>query len=237
MKTKPLIINTIPAVLWGEPSEKLILAVHGNLSSKTDVPIAILAEEADARGVQTLSFDLPEHGERKDSTERCNPRICERDLTAVLAYAKANYEEISLFACSMGAYFSLLTFADEAFRWCLFLSPVVDMLHIIQNMMRWAQVSEEKLEQEQEIATPFGPTLYWDYYQTVKESPIARWNRPTSILYGEKDEVCAWEDLTSFSERFHCDLQIAANAGHYFHTEEELRVYWDWLKQHLRVES
>ena len=235
MKTKPISISSIPAVIWGEPSDKLILAVHGNQSSMTDVPIALLAEEADSLGFQVLSFDLPEHGERKDAPERCNPQNCSRDLAAVLAYAKANDEEISLFACSMGAYFSMLTYADEAFRQCLFLSPVVNMLHIIQNMMRWAQVSEAKLEQEQEIPTQYGPTLYWDYYQTVKANPILRWNHPTSILYGGKDELCAREDVTSFSEQFQCNLEIAEHAAHYFHTEEELSVYRDWLKRHLSV--
>lgn len=235
MKTKPISIGSIPAVFWGEPSDKLILAVHGNQSSKTDVPIALLAEEADALGFQVLSFDLPEHGERKDAPERCNPQTCQRDLAAVLAYAKTNYEEISLVACSMGAYFSLLTYADEAFRQCLFLSPVVNMLHIIQNMMRWAQVSEAKLEHEQEIATPFGPTLYWDYYQTVKANPISRWNHPTSILFGGKDELCAREDVTSFSEQFQCNLEIAEHAAHYFHTEEDLCTYRNWLKRHLSV--
>ena len=235
MNTKPISISSIPAVIWGEPSDKLILAVHGNQSSMTDVPIALLAEEADSLGFQVLSFDLPEHGERKDAPERCNPQNCSRDLAAVLAYAKANDEEISLFACSMGAYFSLLTYADEAFRQCLFLSPVVNMLHIIQNMMRWAQVSEAKLEQEQEIPTQYGPTLYWDYYQTVKANPILRWNHPTSILYGGKDELCAREDVTSFSEQFQCNLEIAEHAAHYFHTEEELSVYRDWLKRHLSV--
>ena len=235
MKTKPISISSIPAVIWGEPSDKLILAVHGNQSSKTDVPIALLAEEAGALGFQVLSFDLPEHGERKDAPERCNPQNCSRDLAAVLAYAKANYEEISLFACSMGAYFSLLTFTDETFRQCLFLSPVVNMLHIIKNMMRWAQVSEEKVEEEQEITTAVGPTLYWDYFKTVKENPILRWNHPTSILYGGKDELSAREDVTSFSEQFQCNLEIAEHAAHYFHTEEELSVYRDWLKRHLSV--
>jgi len=235
MKKQPFQIGSIPAIFWGEPSDQLILAVHGNMSSKTDVPIEILAEEAGARGFQTLSFDLPEHGERKNTPERCNPQTCQLDLNAVLAYAKPSYKEISLFACSMGAYFSLLTFADEAFQRCLFLSPVVDMLHIIQNMMRWAQVSEEKLEQEREIPTAFGPTLYWDYYQTVKENPITRWKHPTSILYGDKDELCAREDVLSFAEQFQCNLQIAKNAEHYFHTEEELRVYRHWIKRCLSV--
>ncbi len=233
MRTEPISIGSIPAALWGEPSDRLILAVHGNLSSKTDVPIEILAQEANSLGFQVLSFDLPEHGERKNEPQQCNPQTCKRDLSAVLAFAAPNYKEISLFACSMGAYFSLLTYANEAFHKSLFLSPVVDMLHIIQNMMHWAQVSEEKLEQEQEIVTAFGPTLYWDYYQTVKANPITRWNHPTSILYGAKDELCAKEDVTSFAERFHCDLQIAGNAEHYFHTEEDLDVYRDWLKKHL----
>ena len=136
MKTEPISIGLIPAMLWGEPSDKLILAVHGNLSSKTDVPIEILAQEATSLGFQVLSFDLPEHGERKNEPESCNPQTYKRDLSAVLAYSKLQFPEISLFACSMGAYFSLLTYENEAFHKCLFLSPVVDMLHIIQNMMR-----------------------------------------------------------------------------------------------------
>jgi pimeloyl-ACP methyl ester carboxylesterase len=233
MNKQQVKINRIPAIIWGEPSDILILAIHGNQSSKTDVPIEILAQEATSLGFQVLSFDLPEHGERKSAPEQCNPQTCKRDLQAILAFATQDYKEISLFACSMGAYFSLLTYADEAFQQCLFLSPVVEMLHIIQNMMHWAQVSEEKLKQEREIPTAFGPTLYWDYYQTVKASPITRWNQPTSILYGERDELCAKEDVTSFAERFHCNLQIVGNAEHYFHTEEELSVYRDCLKRHL----
>ena len=101
MKTKPISIGSIPAMLWGEPSDKIILAVHGNLSSKTDVPIEILAQEATSLGFQVLSFDLPEHGERKNEPEPCNPHTCKRDLQEVLAFAIPNYKEISLFACSI----------------------------------------------------------------------------------------------------------------------------------------
>ena len=58
-------ISNIPAVLWGEKSEKVFIAVHGNISNKEDAVIQILAEEANRKGYQVLSFDLPEHGERK----------------------------------------------------------------------------------------------------------------------------------------------------------------------------
>ena len=59
-------ISNIPAVLWGDKSEKIFIAVHGNMSNKEDAVIQILAEEADRKGYQVLSFDLPEHGERKN---------------------------------------------------------------------------------------------------------------------------------------------------------------------------
>lgn len=36
-------INNIPAVLWGEKSEKVFIAVHGNMSNKEDTVIEILA--------------------------------------------------------------------------------------------------------------------------------------------------------------------------------------------------
>ena len=235
MNVEKLRIQQIPAILWGNESDRLILAVHGSHSSKIDDCIWVLAEEATKRGYRVLSFDLPQHGERVYETEPCMVQECVKELAEVYRYARQLAKHISLFACSMGAYFSMLTYADEAFRQCLFLSPVVNMLHIIQNMMRWAQVSEAKLEQEQEIPTQYGPTLYWDYYQTVKANPILRWNHPTSILYGGKDELCAREDVTSFSEQFQCNLEIAEHAAHYFHTEEELSVYRDWLKRHLSV--
>ncbi|MDQ0150269.1 putative alpha/beta-fold hydrolase [Eubacterium multiforme] len=64
-------INNIPTVLWGEKSKKLFIAVHGNMSNKEDIVIQILAEEALQKGYQVLSFDLPEHGERKNHSTPC----------------------------------------------------------------------------------------------------------------------------------------------------------------------
>ena len=66
MKKEFFKINNIPAVLWGETSEKIIIAVHGNMSHKEDIPIEILAEIGNQKNYQILSFDLPEHGERKN---------------------------------------------------------------------------------------------------------------------------------------------------------------------------
>ena len=137
MKTQKLLVDQIPAVVWGEPSDRVFLAVHGNLSNKEDTIIRLLAEEAALRGIQVISFDLPEHGERAGTQPPCKVQFCVRDLRKVMDYAKSRWQQISLFACSMGAYFSLLEYHAEPLHQALFLSPVVDMRRIIENMMTW----------------------------------------------------------------------------------------------------
>lgn len=65
MICKRVEIDTIPACVWGMASTRVIVAVHGNMASKTDTATAHLAEFAVQAGWQVLSFDLPEHGDRK----------------------------------------------------------------------------------------------------------------------------------------------------------------------------
>ena len=114
MQKQEFLVGGIPSILWGNASDKLFIAVHGNMSNKADTVIEIFAEEAASRGYQVLSFDLPEHGERKAEPYACSVQNCFHDLGIIMNYAKTISEDISLFACSMGAYFSLLTFRDEA---------------------------------------------------------------------------------------------------------------------------
>ena len=59
MKTEKIKINNIPSIIWGEKSNKVFIAVHGNMSNKEDEVIKILAEKVVSKGYQLLSFDLP----------------------------------------------------------------------------------------------------------------------------------------------------------------------------------
>lgn len=133
----------------------------------------------------------------------------------------------------MGAYFSLLTYSHEPLKQCLFLSPVVNMERIINNMMTWFSISENRLKTEKEIPTPIGQTLYWDYYCYVKEHPIVTWNNLTSILYGSEDSLCEFDVVSVFAKSFDCDFKIMENGEHYFHTEEQLQFLRKWLKKHI----
>lgn len=233
MLKQNLLIENIPAILWGEKNTKIMVAVHGNMSNKTDVPIAMLAEEAIPLGYQVLSFDLPQHGDRKEDPTLCKVQNCVHDLCEIMDFATRRSNEISLFACSMGAYFSLLAYKEAPIQQSLFLSPIVDMSRIIDNMMTWFHVSKEQLKAEQEIPTPVGQTLYWDYYCYVKENPIVYWDSPTAILYGKADALCEIDVVSSFANKFDCSLEVMDNGEHYFHTPEQLNFFRQWLKKHL----
>lgn len=229
MKMIELRIEGIPAIIWGENTDCVFIAVHGNMSNKADVPIQLLAEAVVEKGHQVLSFDLPEHGDRKEEGSPCKVQNCVKDLLTIMQYAKSRWKEISLFANSIGAFFSLLTYKDENLKLCLFLSPVIDMERIIENMMKWFQVSPERLKAEKEIDTPIGQKLYWDYYCYVKENPIRKWDVSTNILCGECDEICENKTVLDFSRRFCCSLEVMKKGEHYFHTAEQLQVLKNWL--------
>lgn len=231
MERQYLSIEGISALLWGPASDRLFIAVHGDQSNKEDAVIAILAEEALAKGYQVLSFDLPEHGARKEEKTPCKPENCIADLNTVLRYAQGCAEQISLFGCSIGAYFAMLAYRDERIAQALFLSPVVDMRRIIENIMTWFGVSAERLEMEQEIATP-AKTLYWDYYQYVLAHPV-EWNKPTALLYGAQDSLCEFATIQEFAERVHGDMTILEGGEHFFHTEEQLSFFRQWLRHRI----
>ena len=203
------------------------------MSSKDDDAIVIFAEEATDKGYQVLSFDLPERGDRIGEDYTCKVQNCVSDLTAIVVYAQTISSNISLFACSMGAYFSLLAYRDLPLEQCLFLSPVLNMERIINNMMKWFNVSEDRLKADKEIETPIGQTLYWDYYCYVKSHPVDTWNKTTAILYGSNDDISEFDVVSEFAKRYHCGLQVLENGEHYFHTDEQLQYFRQWLRDNI----
>ncbi|WP_017763268.1 hypothetical protein [Bacillus thuringiensis] len=154
-------ISNIPAVLWGDKSDKIFIAVHGNMSNKEDTIIQILAEEAKQKGYQVLSFDLPEHGERKDDNTPCKVQICVSELSIIMNYAKEHWKEINVFACSMGAYFSLLAYQNDVVEKALFLSPVVNMERII----------EKKKKKKKKKKSTFHPK-YKEFLRETGKAPV-----------------------------------------------------------------
>ena len=230
MKKARIEINQIPALVWGEESDKVYLCVHGKMSSKEAAEgIAKIAEQ---RGYQTISFDLPEHGERQNEDKRCDIWNGVHDLSAVGDYVFVNWKEVSLYACSLGAYFCLNAYNGRRIRKCLFQSPILDMEYLIKQMMAWFEISEERLVQEKEIDTPIDK-MTWNYYQYVKEHPVQKWDIPTSILFAGKDTLQSLEIVKGFADRFHCALTLAENSEHPFMGEGDGAIVEQWLLDHL----
>lgn len=221
-------IGEIPAILWGKPSEKVYLYVHGKLGCKEEAEI--LAQIVCMQGWQVLSFDLPEHGQRKSEGNALNPWTAVPEVKAVYQYAQENWRRICLYANSLGVWFSMLGLVGEKLEKCLFVSPILDMQKLIENMMGWANVTLERLEREQEIATDFGETLSLKYYAYAKEHLIQRWDYPTEILYAGKDNLVTRETVDDFVERFHCGLTIMEDGEHWFHTVEQLEFLLGWIR-------
>lgn len=231
MKQNLFKINQIPAILWGEPSDKVYIAVHGKKSCKEDA--AEFAAIAVQKGWQVLSFDLPEHGGRMDEGTPCDVWNGVRDLTTVGEYARRNWSRTALFATSLGAYFSLLAYPKYPLEKCLFLSPILDMERLIQNMMGWFSVDEKTLFEKKKMPTSMGETLDWDYFTYVKAHPITDWEAPTAILYGTNDNLTEHEVLDCFVTRFNADLTTLPDGEHFFHTDEQLKVLRQWLEKNI----
>lgn len=222
-------IENIPALLIGDTSDSVYLFIHGKSGYKEEA--VDFAKIVCKFGWQVLSIDLPEHGERKNGETKLLPWNVVSELTAVMEYLKSHWSRIALRANSIGAWFSMLCFGEEQFESAFFVSPVLDMELLIKNMMTWASVSEERLEQEREIHTDFGETLSWEYYMYAKQHPIVDWRTPTHILYAGHDNLTSRNTVDSFTEKFNAELTVMENGEHWFHTEEQVDFLSNWIKR------
>lgn len=225
MKQRNLQINQIPSVLYGEDSERVWLFIHGKCGCKEEG--AAFAEVACPKGWQVLAIDLPEHGERKGETG-LDPWHVVPELRGVMENLRQRGGCVRLRANSIGAWFSMLAFADMPPEKALFVSPVLDMEKLIRSMMLWAGVDEEQLEREGEIPTNFGETLSWRYLQYAKTHPILQWGAETAILYAGQDNLTTRNTVDAFVRRFDCGLAVMENGEHWFHTPEQLAVLRSW---------
>ena len=228
MKEERCIIQSIPAIVYGDSSESLFLYIHGKMGRKEEA--AHLVEIVCPEGYQVLSIDLPGHGERTGEMERFVPWEVVPELQAVYANTQKRWKRISLYANSIGAYFSLLALRDAKLEKSLFVSPVLDMEKLIRDMMGWAGVTREQLQQAGEIPTAFGETLSWKYLTYAAEKRITKWDSPTAILYAGQDHLTARQTVDDFARQFGCAVTVMENGEHWFHTEEQLSVLDAWLQ-------
>lgn len=152
------------------------------------------------------------------------------EIRGAVEKLKNKYEDITLIANSIGAFFCMVAGIEGMISKAYFISPVVDMERLICEVMGFVNVTEEQLKAEGVIPIVSGDDLSWDYLCYVREHPI-RWNAPTEILYGENDNLTSYETIASFAMEHNAKLTVMEGGEHWFHTEDQMRFLDEWIRK------
>ena len=161
-----------------------------------------------------------------------NPWEAKREFPDFYDLHSKGYDSVILVANSIGAFFSMNALAEKNISKALFISPIVNMERLITDMMIWANVTEDELCSKKEISTDFGETLSWEYLCYVRKHPI-KWNIPTCILYGAKDNLTSIETISEFAEQTGAILTVMNDGEHWFHTNEQMEFLDNWIRNSI----
>ena len=151
------------------------------------------------------------------------------EIRSAVESLKPEYENIILIANSIGAYFSMNAEIGGMISRAYFVSPIVDMERLITEMMVWANVTEEQLEAEGVIAAGFDEDLSWEYLCYVRGHPV-KWEVPTEILYGSRDNLTSYETVASFAQEHSAGLTVMECGEHWFHSDEQMQFLDAWIR-------
>lgn len=161
-----------------------------------------------------------------------NPWEAKSEFSDFYDWNSKGYDSVILVANSIGAFFSMNALAEKMITKALFISPIVSMERLIENMMIWSNVTEKELCSKKEIPTDFGETLSWEYLCYVRKHPI-QWNIPTCILYGAKDNLTSGETIHEFAEQTGAILTVMDDGEHWFHTDKQMEFLDDWIRKSI----
>lgn len=74
------------------------------------------------------------------------PWEAKREFTQYFEFLSCEYPSVKIIANSIGAYFTMCYLSDRQIERAYFISPIVDMEKLINDMMGWANVTEEELQ-------------------------------------------------------------------------------------------
>lgn len=161
-----------------------------------------------------------------------NPWEAKSEFSQFYDLNSKGYDSVILIANSIGAFFSMNALAQKKIDKALLISPIVNMEKLITDMMTWANVTEAELKRKGEIPTNFGETLSWEYLCYVRNNPI-EWSIPTSILYGEKDNLTSIDTMSAFANQIGATLTVIKSCEHWFHTNEQMGFLDNWIKNSI----
>ena len=194
--------------------QKLVIYVHGK-GGNVDETLHYQSLFSDA---DVLGFDY------KAET----PWDAQKECPVYFDSVAVGYDDVTLIANSIGAFFSMNALGDKPIKQAYFISPMVNLEKLICDMMMWAGVSEEELREKKTVPTNFGETLSWEYLCYVRENPLV-WPIPTKILYGSNDNLTSLETMREFAQKIGAPLTVMDGGEHWFHTTEQMSFLDKWI--------
>ena len=156
------------------------------------------------------------------------PWDAKKEFSVYFDSVAADYDEVTLIANSIGAFFSMNALGNKPIKQAYFISPMVNLEKLICDMMMWAGISEDELHEKKTVPTNFGETLSWEYLCYVRENPI-EWRIPTKILYGSNDNLTSLETMREFAQKIGAPLTVMDGGEHWFHTAEQMAFLDKWI--------
>lgn len=212
---------------YGSGFDNTIVALHGYSSSRKSEHIRELAEIATQNKTAVLSFDLPEHGDRRSQRATLNMRNCVEDLKTVIAYAREELtDKISLYGSSFGAYVCLVgSVGDFAIEKYMLRVPALNPIKVLSKVMKDVSDAETEKLRKLILEITAGGRAF-DVYDLVRKYKYS----PIDIIYSINDEYVDGADVRRFEAIDTSRIRLTSTGGgHDFTTTTAHKAYTEWL--------
>ena len=176
------------------------------------------------RGVATLCFDWPCHGDDVRKTLRLDD--CETYLRLVLAYIENRFgaPELYAYATSFGAYLFLKYLSEngDPFEKLALRCPAVNMHELLTTVVM-SEEDRERIAKGKAASVGFDRKIEIDrvFLDSLREADIARrdflpYADELLIVQGTKDEIVSPAAVRAFAEDNVIELELIEGADHRF---------------------
>lgn len=220
--------STIP-----ENSRKIVIICHGYGGSMDARTVDSLAPSLYDKGIGTVAFNWPGHGNSMMSGKWFTVKNCLRDLDSVYEYICEKYPQtkIYLMGTSYGAYIALLynsIYAKNIDK-LVAKSCALDMKDIFEKKLIGDDLKQLKNYGSilvEDIERPL--TITEEYYaELIKYNAVSEFNPGRTdmlFIHGSDDEIAPYYVIKEFCDENKLALETISGADHFFSNDNHLSI-------------
>ena len=227
MKISRFAMEQTPIVIYGEETDRAFLFFHWE--NRNCFAIEPFAELALAHGWQVVDAEMAQSGETEEQ-RALHPWQPVLFLKNLLVHAKRRWENIGVFADSVGAWLCMLAFEGAGVERCLFLSPVLDMADVIASKLDQAGITPAQLRRQKTVSAGEYELTY-DYFRWLQRHRAHALCENTAVLLGGQDPLVSKSSVQRFVGKEGAIITTLPGCDHWFETERAQQFAQDWARQ------